>query len=56
VSCVVAVVLNMVMIFVLKVEPDIDNVTPEEQDNYVGAEVNLQIGGRLPRDTQISST
>jgi hypothetical protein len=27
--------------------PDINNVTPEEQDNYVGAEVNLQIGGRF---------
>ena len=27
--------------------PDIDNVTPEDFDNYVGAEVNLPIGGTL---------
>ena len=27
--------------------PDIDDVTPEEQDNYVGAEVNLPIGGDM---------
>ena len=34
--------------------PDIDDVTPEEQDNYVGAEVNLPIGGTMKsgRDKQ----
>ena len=27
--------------------PDIDDVTPEDEDNYVGAEVNLPIGGMM---------
>ena len=27
--------------------PDIDNVTPEDEDNYVGAEVNLPFGGTM---------
>ena len=27
--------------------PDIDDVTPEEGDQYIGAKVNLSIGGNL---------
>ena len=30
--------------------PDVDDVTPEELDNYVGAEVNLPFGGMMRAD------
>jgi hypothetical protein len=30
--------------------PDIDDVTPEDMDNYVGAEVSLPIGGDVQID------